>query len=361
MYTITLIPGDGIGPEVVEAAKICIESTGVGVEWQVFEAGSRCLEKYGCLFQEGLIDSIRRNKVALKGPIITPVGRGYRSLNVTLRQELDLFVCLRPAKSYEGVHSFYRDVDIIIFRENTEDLYSGVEFKHNSQEAHKLIESINSISERKIRFDSSISIKPISVYGSERICRFAFEYALKHGRKKVACVHKANIMKYTDGLFLEKFYEVAKDYPQIQAQDYIVDNLCMQLVKNPKNFDCLVLPNLYGDIVSDLCAGLVGGLGVAPGANLSREIGLFEPVHGSAPKYAGKNKVNPTATILSGVLMLRFLGEEEKANILEEAVSEVIREGKFVTYDLKPHRDDPNAVGTLQMAQEIARRVRKRV
>jgi len=336
-YTVTLIPGDGIGPEVVKSAQRCVEATGVDIVWEIFDVGEIALRKYGKLFQEGVFESIEKNKVALKGPIITPVGKGYRSLNVTLRQRFDLYTCLRPAKSYEGIPSARQDVDIILFRENTEDLYKGVEFEVNASETKEIIEFLNTHTDNEIREDSAISIKPISLFGSKRVIKFAFEYARKNKRKSVSCVHKANIMKYTDGLFLKTFYEIAEDYPDVEASDYIVDNLSMQLIRNPQKFDCLVLPNLYGDIISDLCAGLIGGLGVAPGANLSEDMGLFEPVHGAAPKYAGKNKVNPMATILSACLMLRFLGEDKCAQILEEAVSLIVKEGKYVTYDLKTH------------------------
>ena len=356
MIKITLIPGDGIGPEVIEASKICVEATGLNIEWEKFDAGEVSLKKYGTLFEEGVFESIKRNKVALKGPIITPVGGGYRSLNVLLRQKLNLYACVRPAKFIEGVPSSYKDVDIVVIRENTEGLYKGVEFEVNTPSCKEVIEKLNALSENKISLDSGISIKPISISAASRIIRFAFKFCMDNGRKKLTCVHKANIMKYTDGLFLKIFYEIAKEFPAIQAQDVIVDNLCMQLVKKPQNFDCLVLPNLYGDIVSDLCAGLVGGLGVAPGANIGDDIGVFEPVHGAAPKYAGKDKVNPTACILSAVLMLKFLGKTKEATALEKAVCEVIKEGKYVTYDIKLSGEP---VGTLRMAEEIAKRVKE--
>jgi len=354
MYKITLIPGDGIGPEVTDAAKRCIEATGLEVEWEVVNAGSSVLEKEGTPLPESVIDSIRRNKIALKGPIITPVGGGFRSVNVALRQRLNLYVCLRPCKSFVGSQTPYEDVDIVIVRENTEDLYAGIEFEEGKKETRDLISSIDKLTGQKIKEDSGISIKPVSISASRRIVKFAFEYALKNNRKKVTCVHKANIMKYSDGLFLKVAREVAEEYKdKIEFTDRIVDNICMQLVLHPQNFDVLVLPNLYGDIISDLCAGLVGGLGLSPGANIGDEYAVFEATHGAAPKYQGKNKVNPAAMILSGVLMLRYLNETEKAERLEGAVAEVIKEGKFVTYDLKEDRDDPTAVGTSEMADAI--------
>jgi len=265
---------------------------------------------------------------------------------------------MRPAKYYEGTKAKDKEVDIVIFRENTEDLYAGIEFNINTKEAEQLIDQINKLQDRQIRNDSAISIKPISVTGTRRIVKAAFDYAISNDRKKVSAVHKANIMKFSDGLFLRTAQEVAKEYEgKIEFQDVIVDNMCMQLVMNPKNYDVLVLPNLYGDIVSDLCAGLVGGLGIAPGANIGDGIALFEPVHGSAPKYTGKNKVNPTATILSAVLMLQYMGERNAAKNLEDAVKEVIKEGKDVTYDLKPDRNDPTAVGTQEMAEAICKKL----
>jgi isocitrate dehydrogenase (NAD+) len=360
-YRITLIKGDGIGPEVVEAARICLEALEVDIEWEEHLAGEPALREKGKLLPQEVLDSIKKNKVALKGPIITPVGGGFRSINVSLRQKLDLYACVRPAKYIEGTNSKYPGTDIIVIRENSEDLYAGVEFREKDDFTQKLIGQINKISENKIKENSALSLKPISRFASERISHFAFKFARKEKRKKVTCVHKANIMKYTDGLFLETFREVSKLYPDIEAEDIIVDNLCMQLVLHPQNFDILLLPNLYGDIISDLCAGLIGGLGLAPGANIGDGIGVFEPVHGAAPKYAGKNKVNPTATILSASLMLKFIGEEEKAKILEEAVYQVIKEAKFVTYDLKPTKDDPSAVGTKEMAQAIAEKIKEKL
>ncbi|MFA6378311.1 MAG: isocitrate/isopropylmalate dehydrogenase family protein [Candidatus Omnitrophota bacterium] len=358
-YKITLLPGDGIGPEVSLAMKQCLDATGVAIDWEEEIVGEHAIKKYGTPLPAQAVASVRRNKVAIKGPIVTPVGKGFRSVNVQLRQELDLFACVRPAKYIEGTSCKHKGLDLVIFRENTEDLYAGIEFEKGSQDALSLIKTINTLQPKKIRDDSAISIKPISVYASTRIIRFAFEYAVTHNRKKVTLVHKANIMKFTDGLFLQIGREIAKEYEgRVSFEDTIVDNMCMQLVQRPANYDVLVLPNLYGDIISDLCAGLMGGLGIAPGANIGEGIALFEPVHGSAPKYTGKNKVNPTATILSGVLMLEYLGEHKAAQKLEKAVYQVIKEGKFVTYDLKANRDDPTAVGTKEMAQAICEKLK---
>lgn len=358
-HKITLIPGDGIGPEVTSAAKKCLEASGVKIEWDEVLAGEGAIKQYGTPLPDNVLNSIKKNKVSLKGPITTPIASGFRSVNVALRQELNLFACVRPAKSIEGVRSKFKDIDLVIIRENTEDLYAGIEFESGKKETDNLIELIDSLQAKKIRPKSAISIKPISKFASERIVRFAFEYALKNNRKKVTAVHKANIMKFTDGLFLNTARVVAKDYAgKIQLEEAIVDNMSMQLVQKPQNFDCLVLPNLYGDIISDLCAGLIGGLGIAPGANIGRGIALFEPVHGAAPKYAGKNKVNPTAMILSAVLMLRYLKEDKAADRLENAVRQVIKEGKFTTYDLKQDRNDPTSVGTQEMAEEICRKLR---
>ncbi len=353
-HKITFIPGDGVGPELSDAAKRCIEATGVDIEWEVFDAGVDVMEKYGTPLPAHVLESIKKNKVAIKGPITTPVGTGIRSVNVELRKALELYACLRPCKSYKGVRSRYDNVDIVIVRENTEDLYAGVEFDPGTPDCKKVIDNINSLSKKQIRPDSAISIKPISKFGSERIIKFAFEYAVKNGRKKVTCIHKANIMKATDGLFLATAREVAAKYAgKVAFEDRIVDNICMQLVQRPEEYDMLVLPNLYGDIISDLCAGLVGGLGLAPGANIGDNCAVFEATHGSAPKYKGMNKVNPTAMVLSGVLMLRHIGEKNAADRLENAVKKVIAEGKYVTYDLKAERSDPTAVGTRQMADAI--------
>jgi len=351
-YTITLIPGDGTGPEITAAAKRVIEATGVKIGWEIHDAGVNVIDKYGTPLPEHVLESIRRNKVALKGPITTPIGGGFRSVNVALRKELNLYACLRPCKYYPGIRSKYMDVDLVVVRENTEDLYAGVEYDLGTPEAKHII----GMAEGKIREDSAISIKPISVAGTRRIVRFAFEYALKNNRRKVTAVAKANIMKFTDGLFYRVAREVAKDYEgRIEYEERLVDNMCMQLVQKPELYDVLVLPNLYGDIISDLCAGLVGGLGVAPGANIGDDAAVFEPTHGSAPRYTGQNKVNPTALILSGMLMLGYIGEKDAADRLEKAVAAVIAEGKYVTYDMKPHRDDPAAVGTSEMADAVIR------
>ena len=318
----------------------------------------RCIRAARNVLPDATIESIKKNGVALKAPITTPVGKGYRSVNVHLRQTLDLYACLRPCKSYKGVRSKYSDIDLVIVRENTEDLYAGIEFQKGKDDTAEIIDWLNKHSSRKISKDSGISIKPISVKATERIVRFAFDYARKNGRKKVTSVHKANIMKFTDGLWLEVSREVAKQYPDIEFEDRIVDNMCMQLVQKPELYDVIVLPNLYGDIVSDLCAGLVGGLGVAPGANIGEKTAIFEATHGSAPKYKGQNKVNPTALILSGVLMLRHLGKTKEADKLETAVAAVIAEGKNVTYDMKENRDDPTAVGTSEMADAIIEKIK---
>lgn len=359
-HKITLIPGDGIGPEVVEAATRCVDATGVKIEWEEALAGQNALEKYGELLPQGTLDCVKRNKVALKGPIITPIGTGFRSVNVAIRQALDLYACVRPAKSYPGVKSHYKDVDLIIVRENSEDLYAGIEFEEGKQETLGLITEIEQLTKKKIRRDSGLSIKPISEYATQRIVRFAFEYALKSGRKKVTAVQKANIMKFTDGLFLRVAREVAKAYEgRILFEEALVDNMSMQLVQRPQNYDVLVLPNLYGDILSDLCAGLIGGLGIAPGANIGDGMAVFEAVHGAAPKYAGLNKVNPAAMILSAALMLRYLKEDKAAEKLESAVREVLTEAKSVTYDLKPNRDDPTAVGTREMASAIINHIKQ--
>jgi isocitrate dehydrogenase (NAD+) len=356
VYRVTLIPGDGTGPEISEATRRVLEATGVAFDWDVQHAGTDVMEEFGTPLPDHVLESIRANKVAIKGPITTPVGTGFRSVNVALRKELDLYMCLRPCKSYPGVRSRYDDIDLVVVRENHEDLYAGIEFEQGSSEARKLIDFLTDLGARRIREDSGISIKPISVTGSQRIVRGAFEYALKNGRKKVTAVHKANIMKFSDGLFLRTAQEVAeKEYADsgIEFEDRIVDNMCMQLVQKPELYDVLVLPNLYGDIISDLGAGLIGGLGVAPGGNIGDDAAVFEPTHGSAPKYTGLNKVNPMAMMLSGVLMLRHLEEIDAADRLEAAIAAVIAEGKSVTYDMKPSRDDPTAVGTSQVADAV--------
>ncbi|MFA5345008.1 MAG: isocitrate/isopropylmalate dehydrogenase family protein [Candidatus Omnitrophota bacterium] len=358
-YKVTLIPGDGIGPEVSEAARRCIDATGVKIDWQIALAGSEALEKTGELLPKSTIDSVKRNKVALKGPIVTPIGEGFRSVNVAIRHALDLYACVRPAKTYPGVRSLFKDIDLVIIRENSEDLYAGIEFEEGKPETRKLIKEIEEASKKNIRPDSGISIKPISISASERIVKFAFEYALKHNRKKVTIVHKANIMKFTDGLFLKTGREVARNYAgKIEFTEAIVDNMSMQLVQKPHLYDVLVLPNLYGDILSDLCAGLIGGLGIAPGANIGKDMAVFEAVHGSAPKYKGLNKVNPTAMILSGVLMLEYLNENKAARALENAVKEVILEGASVTYDFKSNPEDSGIVGTREMADAIIKKIK---
>ncbi|MGC8937783.1 MAG: isocitrate/isopropylmalate dehydrogenase family protein [Thermodesulfovibrio sp.] len=357
MYTITLIPGDGIGPEISEAMMRVVEATGVKINWEIQNAGEEIYLKEGNPLPDRVINSIKKNKIAIKGPITTPVGTGFRSVNVTLRQALDLYACVRPCKSFKGARTKYENIDLVIIRENTEDLYAGIEFKKDEADTLDLIKFIEEKTGKRIRQDSGISIKPISVFATDRIVRFAFEYARKNGRKKVTAVHKANIMKYTDGLFLEVARQVATSYPDIEFEDKIVDNMCMQLVQKPELYDVLVLPNLYGDIISDLAAGLIGGLGLAPGANIGDEYAVFEPTHGSAPKYKGLNKVNPFAIILSAVMMLKHLGETEAANKIEKAVAEIIEEGKFVTYDMKSP-DDPNPpAGTQEVAEALAKKI----
>jgi isocitrate dehydrogenase (NAD+) len=352
-HEVTLIPGDGTGPELSDATRRVLEATGVELEWDVQDAGADVMEQYGGNpLPAQVLDSIRRTGVALKGPITTPVGGGFRSVNVTLRKTLDLFGQVRPCKSYPGVRSRYENVDLVIVREATEDLYAGIEYEEGSAHAKELAEWIEARGGH-VPPRSGISIKPLSVDGSRRIFEFAFDYARRNGRRKVTAVHKANIMKFSDGLWLRVAREVAEENSDLEFEDRIVDNLCMQLVQRPDEYDVLVLPNLYGDIVSDLAAGLVGGLGLAPGANFGTHAAVFEPTHGSAPKYAGQNKVNPMAMMLSGTLMLRHLDEPEAADRLESAIAEVIREGKNVTYDMKPTRDDPTAVGTSEVADAI--------
>jgi len=352
-HRVTLIPGDGTGPELTEATRRVLEATGVELEWDVRQAGVDVMAEAGTPLPDETLASIKENHVALKGPITTPIGTGFRSVNVALRHELGLYACLRPCKSYAGVRSRYEGIDLVVVRENTEDLYAGIEYEAGTDDAHAVIEFLNRRQAKQIRPSSGISIKPLSPEGSERIVRYAFEYARANGRRQVACITKANIMKFTDGLFLAVFREVAADYPDVEARETLVDALCMGLVQRPEEFDVLVLPNLYGDIVSDLTAGLVGGLGVAPGANIGADAAVFEATHGSAPKYKGQNKVNPTAMILSGKLMLERLGERDAAERLEAAVAGVIAEGRDVTYDLKPRRDDPTAVGTSEYADAI--------
>ncbi|HEV3230714.1 MAG TPA: isocitrate/isopropylmalate dehydrogenase family protein [Candidatus Dormibacteraeota bacterium] len=356
-HRVTMIPGDGVGPELSEATMRVLDATGVGFEWEVVQAGENVMAEYGTPLPEHVLESVRKNRVAIKGPITTPIGKGIRSVNVALRKELDLYALFRPCKSYPGVRSRYTDIDILMVRENTEDAYAGIEFQEGTEEAHRMIREISAASGKTIREDSGLTIKPISIFGSRRVVKAAFEYARANGRKKVTAVHKANIMKHTDGLFLHVAQEVARDYPDVEFEDRIVDNMCMQLVQKPELYDMLVLPNLYGDIVSDLGAGLIGGLGLAPGANIGDTVALFEATHGSAPKYAGQNKMNPMAMLLSGVMMLRHLKEVEAADRLEGAIADLIAEGKDVTYDMKADRNDPTAVGTSQVADAIIARL----
>ena len=356
-YTMTFIPGDGTGPEIAEATRRVLDAAadigGFAFDWDVQYAGAEVGERTGEVLPGHVLDSIRTNKVAIKGPLTTPVGKGFRSVNVALRKELDLYACLRPCRTYVGAPSKFPDFDVVVVRENTEDLYAGVEFEEGTAEAARLIEFIRELGGGTIRPDSGISIKPISIGGTERIVRFALDYARANGRKKVTAVHKANIMKFSDGLYLEVARRVATEYPDVEFDDWIVDIMTQLLITRPHDFDVLVLPNLYGDVVSDLCAGIIGGVGLAPGANIGTEVAVFEPTHGSAPRYAGQNKVNPMAMILSGVLMLHHLGEPETADRLDRAVATVIAEGKSVTYDLKADRTDPTAVGTSQVGDAI--------
>ena len=356
-HRVTFIPGDGTGPEIAEATRRVIEASGAEIEWDVEQAGADVMDEYGGNpLPDHVLESIKRNGVAIKGPITTPVGTGFRSVNVALRKTLDLYGQVRPCKSYPGVRSRYEDVDLVVVRENTEDLYAGIEFEEGTDEARELIDWLGARGGR-VRPDSGISIKPISVAGTRRIVEFAFDYARKNGRRKVTAVHKANIMKFTDGLYLRVAREVAEENADVEFEDRIVDNLSMQLVQRPEEYDVLVCPNLYGDIVSDLAAGLIGGLGLAPGGNFGTHAAVFEPTHGSAPKYTGQNKVNPMAMMLSGVMMLRHLEEREAADRLEGAIAAVIAEGKSVTYDMKPRRDDPTAVGTSDVADAIIDRM----
>jgi isocitrate dehydrogenase (NAD+) len=353
-HRVVLIPGDGTGPELTEATRRVLEATGVELEWDVREAGADVMERHGGNpLPPEVLDAIRDAGVALKGPITTPVGGGFRSVNVALRKELDLYAQVRPCKSYAGVRSRFDDVDLIIVRENTEDLYVGIEYEQGTPEAAELIAWIEAHGGRLRHGDAGISIKPISVTGTRSIFEFAFDYARRNGRRKVTAVHKANIMKFTDGLWLRVAREVAAENTDVEFDDRIVDNMCMQLVQRPEEYDVLVLPNLYGDVLSDLAAGMIGGLGVAPGGNYGETVAVFEPTHGSAPKYAGMNKVNPIAEMLSGILMLRHLDERGAADRLERAIAAVIAEGKSVTYDMKPSRDDPAAVGTSEVADAV--------
>lgn len=356
-YNITLIPGDGVGPEVTQATRRVLEATGTSFNWEVVDIGSKALKRYGTPLPDEVLKSIKKTKVALKGPVTTPVGSGFRSVNVALRQNLGLYACLRPCKTYPGVPSLYKDVDLVIIRENLEDLYYGIEFKVEADDTSRLIRLVEDTKGDKIRDDSAISLKVISRERSAKIARFAFEYALRNQRKKVTAVHKANILKFSDGLFFDTVRKIAEDYPEIEFEDRIIDNLAMQLVKKPEEYDVLVAPNLYGDIISDLGAGLVGGLGMTPGANLSDEVAIFEPVHGSAPKYARQNKANPIAMILSGVMMLHHLGEKENALRLEKAVAGVISEGKTLTCDMKPGAPSSQIATTSEVADAVIKKL----
>ena len=356
-HKVTFIPGDGIGPEVAEATRRVLETTGVSFQWDTVIIGSQAQDKFGTPLPDQALQSIRKNKVAIKGPVTTPIGTGFRSVNVALRQMLDLYACLRPYKVYPGMNTPFKGVDIVVVRENTEDLYAGIEFARGDSGTKRLLDLVRDALGKEISRDSAVSLKVISPTASRRIARFAFEYARQNGRRKVTAVHKANILKFSDGLFLDTAREVAKEYNDIEFGDMLVDATCMELVRKPQMFDVLVLPNLYGDIISDLCAGLVGGMGVAPGANIGDEVAIFEPTHGSAPKYAGQNKVNPMAMLLSAVMMLRYLGEKDSADRLEGAIAEVIAEGKDVTYDLK--RDPATAVGTSQVADAVIAKLKR--
>lgn len=351
VYRITLIPGDGIGPEITQATLRVLQATGIKFKWEEQIIGERAQKLYGTPFPESVLESIKKNKIALKGPVTTPIGTGFRSVNVALRKSLDLYACVRPCKSYAGAPTPFKGVDIVIVRENTEDLYAGIEFARGTAEAAGLLQFIKENSGSSVRADSAFSIKSISETGSRRIVKYAFEYARSHQRRKVSAVHKSNILKFSDGLFLSVSREVAHEYPEIEFEDVLVDALCMRLVRQPQLFDVLVLPNLYGDIVSDLCAGLVGGLGLAPGANIGNGIAIFEPTHGSAPKYTGMNKVNPLAMMLSAVMMLDYIGERKAGERLEKAIAAVVAEGKSVTYDIKS--GSGKAVGTSEVADAV--------
>ncbi len=353
MKSITLIPGDGVGPEVIDMARQCVEASGIEIDWDYQHAGEAAKEKFGSLLPEATINSIRKNKIALKGPLTTPIGEGHRSTNVELRKRFDLFANIRPTKIFPGIKSRYENVDIVVIRENIEDLYIGLEFFHDK----KFIDFVNKHAKVKLNYASGISLKYISQKESERIVNFAFEYAKKNKRKKVTALTKANILKYSDGLFLDVARRIAKKYVNIEFQELLVDNACMQLVQEPSQFDAIVAPNLYGDIVSDICAAIVGGVGVVGSSNIGERYAIFEPVHGSAPKYAGKNKVNPCAAILSAAMMILHIGKEGAAKKIENAVSEVIKEGKKVTYDLA--KKSSQAVGTKEMAEAIIKKIKK--
>ena len=357
-HRVTLIPGDGIGPEVVEAARMVVTATRVDVRWDVQEIGLRAFERMGQALPLQALASIRENGVALKGPIETPQGAGIGSANIALRRELDLFANVRPCRHYRGVPSVYEDLDLVVVRENTEDVYTGVEFEVGTVEAKELIAFIEETTGVRIRQDSGISVKAISREGSERIVRFAFEETRRHRRKKVTVAHKANIMKFSDGLFLEEARRVAAQYPDIAFDDRIIDALCMQLVQSPERFDVLVLPNLYGDIVSELGAGLIGGPGVAPGGHLGDEVAVFEATHGTAPRLAGRDRANPVGLMLSATMMLRHLGEAEAGDRLEEAIAGVLADGVDVTPDLRAPGDERPTAGTRRMAEAVGERLR---
>ncbi len=353
-HNVTLIRGDGIGPELAAVTKDVLEATGVSFEWEVMEAGIEVFEAEGDPLPPAVLESLRRTKVGIKAPITTPVGKGFRSVNVRLRKELDLYACVRPCRTFAGIDSYHSTMNVVIIRENTEDLYAGIEFEHDQEDTRALTELLGEFRpKQRLGPGTGISIKPISIAGSRRVVQYAFDFARKHDRKKVTAVHKANIMKFSDGLFLEVAQQVASENADIEFEDRIVDNMCMQIVQKPNDYDVLVLPNLYGDIMSDLCAGLVGGLGVAPGGNIGTDHAVFEAVHGSAPKYAGKNVANPTAMILSGVLMLKHLGEMDAATRLRDAVAHVLEQGEHVTYDLRPGRSHDGASSTTDMAAAI--------
>ena len=362
-YRVTLIPGDGTGPEITDATRRVLEATGVAFDWDVQDVGVAVMEKEGTPLPQRTLDSLESTKLGIKGPVTTPIGTGFRSVNVALRKALQLYACVRPCKVYPGVRTRYSDanVDIVVMRENTEDLYAGVEFEEGSPYVGQLSKIVAESGQGEIREDAGVSIKVISEFGTRRIAKYAFEYARKNNRKKVSAVSKANIMKFTDGLFYAVSREVAKEYPDIEYEEVLVDALCMQLVQRPEEYDVLVLPNLYGDVLSDLAAGMIGGLGVAPGGNYGETVAVFEPTHGSAPKYAGQNRVNPIAQMLSGVLMLRHLDERGAADRVERAIADVIAEGKSVTYDMKPSRDDPTAVGTSEVADAVIEKLEAEV
>jgi isocitrate dehydrogenase (NAD+) len=357
-HRVILIPGDGTGPELTEATRRVLEATGVEFEWDVREAGADVMDRHGGNpLPPEVLDAVRETGVALKGPITTPVGGGFRSVNVALRKELDLFAQVRPCKSYPGVRSRFEDVDLVVIRENTEDLYAGIEYEQGTPDVEELIGWIEGKGGKLRHRDAGISIKPISVTGTRRIFEFAFDFARRNGRRKVTAVHKANIMKFTDGLWLRVAEQVASENDDVEFDERIVDNMCMQLVQRPEEYDTLVLPNLYGDVLSDLAAGMIGGLGMAPGGNFGEGIAIFEPTHGSAPKYTGQNKVNPMAQMLSGMMMLRHLEEHDAADRLEGAIAELIAEGESLTYDMKPTRDDPTAVGTSEVADALVEKL----